>query len=163
MSGAYANPYTAPRAADPYEPRIDAPEDQSVVPDGIVEQLRGTRPWVLFLAVMGFVGAGLMVLLGLFTFAAGSLGSGRDKLPGAIGLVYVVLAALYVWPSLYLLRYGSAITRLVRDPHMERLGVALGHQRAFWKLLGIMTVVVMALYGIGMVVGVAILVGREIH
>jgi hypothetical protein len=36
---------------------------------------------------------------------------------------------------------------------MERLGAALGHQRAFWKLIGIVTAVMVALYPIAIIGG----------
>ncbi len=78
------------------------------------------------------------------------------------GCVYLVLGAFYIWPSLHLLRYGSAITRLVRDPHMERLGVALGHQRSFWKLVGIMTAVVVALVPVSLLVAFAFYAAKAV-
>lgn len=165
MSSQYTNPYAPPQAPELY-PSAVAPSaaDDAAVPDGVLEPLRATRPWVLFLAIVGFIGAGLMVLLGLAMLAMGGARGGPGAgMPAGIGLVYVVLAALYIWPSLHLLRYGSAITRLVRDPHMERLGVALGHQRSFWKLVGIMTAVVLALYPIGIVVAIALVAARAVR
>jgi hypothetical protein len=125
------------------------------VPDTIVEQLRATRPWVIFLAIVGFLGSGLFGLIGLIFLAAGSVGPGGGKLPAAFGLVYIVPAAIGVFPSVGLLRYGSAIGRLVRDPCLERLVLALGQQRSFWKLVGIITAVSMALYPILIVAMVA--------
>lgn len=151
------NPYEPPRAADAYSQGAEVAGDADAVPDAIVEPLRATRPWVTFLAILGFIGAGLMGIGGLFILGLGRLGN----LPAGFGLVYIVLGVVYVFPSLHLLRYGSAIARLVRDPRMERLGIALGHQRSFWKLVGIMTAVILALYPIGIVVAVVAVVATK--
>jgi hypothetical protein len=152
----YANPYAPPQAGYDFGPGAQAPAEAGGVPDTVVEQLRATRPWVLFLAIMGFLGSGLLGLVGLIFLAAGSVGPGGGKLPAAFGLVYIVPAAIGVFPSVGLLRYGSAIGRLVRDPCVERLVVALGQQRAFWKLVGILTVVTIALYLLGIVTMIAL-------
>jgi hypothetical protein len=160
MSSQLRNPY-APPAAGPGGPAdIDAPVDFREVPDLVLEPLRATRPWVTFLAIVGFVGAGLAALFGLITLGSG-MGPGGAKLPGVLGLAYLVLGAVNIFPALHLLRYGSAIARLLRDPHMERLGMVLGHQRAFWKLVGIITAVVVALYPIAIIAGVVALVAAR--
>jgi len=156
------NPYAPPQgpAAAAYH---DASAEVSLdgnVPDAIVEPLRKTKGWVTFLAVVGFIGTGLMGLVGLFMLGAGRLVPG---LPPAFGLIYLVLGAVYVAPSVLLIRYGSAIGRLVRDPRMERLVVALDHQRSFWKLIGVMTAVVIALYPVGIIVAVVVIAMKATH
>ena len=73
--------------------------------------------WVIFMAVVGFMSAALTALMGLGVMALPSLGS-KDNAGTAtvVGVIYVVIGALCVWPSVGLLRFGSAIGRLVRDP-----------------------------------------------
>jgi hypothetical protein len=151
----YTNPYAAPQTADVYGLPVDARVDGAVVPDAIVEPLRKTRPWVTFLAIVGFLFSGLAVLVGLGMIAAGVLGGRRSELPMAgIGAFYLLFGVVDLFPSVGLLRYGSAIADLVRDPRTDRLRVALDHQRGFWKLVGIMAAVVIALYPVAIVVGV---------
>jgi hypothetical protein len=161
MSDRLQNPYAPPQASARGYSDIDAPLDAREVPDLVLEPLRATRPWVTFLAIVGFIFSGLMGLVGLAALGSGGMGSGRAKLPGEIGLVYLVLSAVMVFPSLHLLRYGSAIARLVRDPHMERLGAALGHQRAYWKLVGIVAAVSVALYPLAAIVGVLVFLAAK--
>jgi hypothetical protein len=164
----YANPYAPPASADPYGalsgPAPDgAPVDGGAVPDAIVEHLRGTRPWVMFLAVIGFLGSGLIVLLGLGVAIAGALGTGSEiALMVGMGCGYVVLGGIYVLPAVGLVRYGTAIERLVRHPRMELLGAAIDQQRWFWKVVGIMTAVVIALYPIGIMVAGIVVAAKAI-
>ncbi len=158
MSSQYTNPYAPPQAHD-YQVNDDGPGDAGAVSEAVMEPLRRTRPWVLFLAIVGFIGTGLMGLFGLFALALGTSTAGAG-VPAGMGLVYIVLAGVYVMPSLRMLNYASSIARLVRDPRTERLVVALDHQRSFWKLVGIMTAVVLALYPIAIVAGVVMFASR---
>jgi hypothetical protein len=145
----YNNPYQPPQMDVPAL-APEATSDPAAVPDHIVEHLRGTRPWVFFLAVVGFLGGGLMVLAGLAMLVMSS----AAKLPAWLGLIYIVLAAVCILPSVYMVMYGSSIGRLMRDPRMERLGAALAAQRTYWKAVGIMCAVMIALYPIVIVVAV---------
>ncbi len=152
----YTNPYAPPQAGELYgAPPVDVAADPGLVPDAIVEQLRGTRPWVIFLAIVGFLFSGLLVLGGFGVTLMGFVAPGGGKEPWVIvlaGVFYLVFGALYVLPSVGLLRYGTSIGTLIREPRMERLGAALDRQRWFWKLVGIMTAIMLALYPIGMIV-----------
>jgi hypothetical protein len=137
------NPYQPPRAIDhgplPYAQNAPGPD---AVPGAILEAMRQTRPWVTFLAVLGFIGTGLMVLAGLVMMVMGGFG----KLPAGLGIVYVVLALLYVAPSYLLFRYGAEIKGLLEGGGMQRLVQALVSQKSFWKFMGIMTLIVMGIY-----------------
>lgn len=135
------NPYQPPRAVDlgpiPYEaPGMDA------VPGAILEAMRQTKPWVTFLAVMGFIATGIMALFGFIMMAMGGFG----KLPAGLGALYVLLALIYVPPSLLLFRYGAEIRRLLEGGGMHRLTQALVCQKSFWKFVGILTLVLMGIY-----------------
>src|ERR1700691_1860841 len=103
----FANRYLPPQAEHVVYPGVpDVLGDDAPVPDGIVEQLRSTRPWVTFLSVMGFLGAGLTALVGFGTMVAPSFVKESGGMAIGIGIVYLALGASYLWPSLSLLRYG---------------------------------------------------------
>jgi hypothetical protein len=150
------NPYEPPRDGGVPLGEMAGQSDAGAVSDRVVELMRQTRPWVIFLAILGFIGAGFMVLGGLVFVAGAAMGgTGEKGFPMAgLGVVYVVLAALYVWPSVLLLRYGMSIGKLVQEPRMEQLATSVGHQKSFWKLVGIMAAVMLALYPIIIVAAV---------
>ena len=145
------NPYQPPQALDVPYGSFSASGADTAVPPPILEAMRQTRPWVIFLAILGFIGTGLMILGGLVVMAMGGFG----KLPGAFGLIYVVLALIYVAPSLYLFRYGTGIGRLLERGGIDGLTHALVCQKSFWRLVGIMTLVVIGLYVLIFVGGMA--------
>jgi hypothetical protein len=131
------------------------------VSDLAVDLLRQTRPWVLFLSVLFFISSGLMLLLGVgmavVGAAASATASGATKFPPAlIGLVYVPLGFLYIYPALKLWKYGSAIGRLVASRSPGDLEDALAQQKSFWKYSGVAAIVVMVLYLVVFIVAIAI-------
>jgi len=144
------DPYAAPTSdLDPYRSSASNGGDDARAAPHLVELLRQTKPWVTFLAIVGFVFAGLMVLLGLLMMVFGA--AKPTKFPWPFGLVYLLLALLYIFPSLFLLRYGAAIRRLLDGNGMNALTDALREQKSFWRLVGIMTAVVLCIYALGLV------------
>ncbi|HET9299632.1 MAG TPA: hypothetical protein VFO11_06775 [Candidatus Polarisedimenticolaceae bacterium] len=154
------NPFAAPQSlvADPSG-------SAGAVSPGVVETLRRTKGWVRFMAVLGFIGAGLSLLMGLVFGVLGFAGSeafARASTPmpfppTAIFFGYALLlslaAVIYLFPSLRLLRYASAITRLELARDSGALEGALEQQRAFWRLVGVISLASILLYGLLIVGG----------
>lgn len=135
-------------------------EGTGEVSERTVQLMYQTRPWVLFLSVLMFVGSVFMLLGGLAMFGmsavAGSRGGGMPM--GLMGLLYLPLAALYVYPAKKLWGYGSAIGRMTTSRATSDLEAALAEQKSFWKFLGIMTIVMFGLY-ILVFIGLALFAG----
>lgn len=131
-----------------------ASSEQLVVTPSMYESLRATRPWVFFLGVMSFIGAGFMVIGGL---GIAAMGSRMPAGPGpALGLVYLVMAVFYVIGGVFLVRYGSAIGRLMSGGGTADMEAALAGQKSFWKFAGILTLVMIVLSVVGVVVAIVI-------
>jgi hypothetical protein len=139
------NPYKAP--ASPAEQQAGVAVVGLAVTTTMLGHLRSTRPWVRFLAVMGFIGLGFMSFTGLILLLMGALPTMRSSgFPGRlVGLAYLAIAGVYLWPVLALHRFGRALTRLLAEGHEEALEGALRQQYSFWKAVGIFTIVMMAL------------------
>lgn len=99
----------------------------------VVNALLETRPWVTFFGALGLMASALYVLFGVFILSGG-LDFPRDV--SNFGLVYFVMAAVYVPPSVYLLKYRSAISRFAAGRE-SALIAALESQKSFWKYTGI--------------------------
>lgn len=140
LGGAHA---MTPVAALSYE----APPAESAVSPRVIELFRQTRPWTLFLAILGFIGSGLMVLggVGMGIVAAFT----HQFQPALLGVGYLIFALLAVFPSLALYRYATRIKELGRLRREVELEGAIDAQRAVWKLYGILTIVAIGLYIIG--------------
>lgn len=118
---------------------------------GMLDALRATKPWVRFFSILGFLVAIFMVLGGLGMGAFGVyriIAGGNDGyIFGGMGLLYLLMAILYIYPSRSLFRYASAIGEALQTPSKaEAVERALVHQKSFWKFIGIMVLVMMLLY-----------------
>lgn len=126
--------------------------EQMVVSEKMLEALRGTGPWVKFIAILWFVFSGLMVLAGLFMLGMGPFIAKAGGMPAAFGAAfgafYIVLAVfIMLIPGLYLLRYGQAISQIPNSgqPAVES---ALLNQKKYWKYMGVMLIVFLVLYAV---------------
>ena len=145
------NPYSAP-ISDVLPPHRAMGGDE-IVTDRIMRAMLETRPWVTFLSVLGFIGAGLSVIAGLViaVFTPGDAPMGP-----LIGIIYLIAAGLYAAGSNLLYRYRTSIAAMQRGYGIEALENALEHQKSFWRFTGITTAVMVGLYGVAIVVGIIV-------
>lgn len=133
---------------------------ESVTP-AMLEALRSTGPWVRFLSILAFVGAGFMILVGALVIGVGLVAGGDEEMSGGLfavmGLIYLVGAVLYIVGALHLFRYAGAIRRAVRHPvDLSAMEAALVHQKSFWKFSGIMAIIMLVVYVPGVLAAIAI-------
>ncbi|MGB0847655.1 MAG: DUF5362 family protein [Thiolinea sp.] len=152
-------------AQDAYAPPQSTVRDVSggtgLMTDSIVTSLRKTRPWVLLLAIMGFIGTAFIIIAAVGMLFGGSMMQGMEgagAMPGGFiyGMTafYFILGIIYFMASLYLLKYAGSIKRAVTGMSLADLEAALAQQASFWKLMGILTLIsIIAVIGM-MVVGI---------
>jgi hypothetical protein len=146
------NPYQAPSAGAYGHAPQAMPGSEPITPM-MIEHLRGAKPWIRFLSILSFVGAALMVMASLFMLIAGAAAMSASRStggPGAefaplLGLFYLPFAAIYLVPGIYMHRLANAIDQLVIIPSARSLEDTLDKNRAFWKVSGIMALVLIGL------------------
>ena len=115
----------------------------------MTQALRDTKPWVTFLAIIGFIFSGLMVIGGLVfmvVFSVSHFAGGPGPGFAAVGLIYVALGALYLVPACYLFGYGRAIKQFLSSGQAAAAEIALEKQKSFWKFVGILTAIFICIY-----------------
>jgi len=91
--------------------------------------LKETSKWAKFLAIVGFIFAGFMVLIGLF-----------------FGTIF--FAILYIMPMLYMYRFATKIqTALAREDQFE-LTSAFENLKSLYKFAGIVTIIMLGFYAL---------------
>ncbi len=129
--------------------------------------LRRTAKWARFLAIVGFVMIGFMVLIGLF--AGSFMGmvlakqSSLTGMPvngalGAFGALYTVLflliALFYFFPTLYLYRFASRTLKTVDGPFDGAVfSSGLDSLRKLFAFMGVLTLIVLCVYGLVFLIG----------
>lgn len=106
------------------------------------------RKWSMFLAILGFIFLGLLVLMGLFIILAGSLFGGY--LGGMervlIFFVYILIGGLYFFPIYYLLKFSVNMKKAIEQSEQKDMTSAFEYLKSHYKFIGIFTIVVLSLY-----------------
>ena len=132
----------------------DLPFSPDPHPDAVRSTLERTQPWVRFLAIVGFVYIGLMIVGGLIA-GAFLLASGEMQAV-VILFLYPLIGVLYLYPALCLLRYANGIRSFTRTNDLQDLAAALDAQRGFWKFVGVLTAIGLAVALVGVLLGVVL-------
>jgi hypothetical protein len=92
---------------------------------GVVRQLARTKGWVRFLSIMGWIGGVLFMLCGAVLAVTlpglenelGGIyyGSFSSGLTIGVGIVYLIMGILMIYPAFKLFRYASTIASFTPD------------------------------------------------
>ncbi len=114
--------------------------------------LKETARWAKFLAIVGFICCGVMVLVALFagSFIAAALrmtggAAGMGYLTGMISFVYILIALLFFLPCLYLYNFASRMQAALRSNDQEQLTKSFKNLKSCYRYIGIFTVIYLAL------------------
>ena len=97
----------------------------------------------MFLAIMGFIGIGFMVVAAL---VMGTFMSSLMPYGGFLSGIYILMAILYFFPIYYLYKYATNIKTSLSENDEEGLATALGYLKSHHKFLGISIIVIISLY-----------------
>lgn len=126
-----------------------------------IDSLRVSAKWSTFLAIMGFIAIGFMLIAALLVGTVFSAMSGQPELQGMEGMhgmnpmagfmkflpfFYVIIAAVYFFPVYYLFKYASGMKKALNFRNSEMIADALVYLKSHHKFLGIMTIVMISLY-----------------
>jgi hypothetical protein len=127
---------------------------------GAVNMLSQTKPWVRFISVVMFIGSAFMILAGVVMMAAPMAAGGAFSVWTIIfGVVYIAMAVFYIMPAVFLWRYADRIAMFVQEGTAGSLASALESQKSFWKFVGILTMVIMAVYAVAIVFTIVATIG----
>lgn len=116
-----------------------------------------TRKWSMFLAILGFIAIGLVILIGLIAGIFLSAFSQGDSQLGTAETILVfailfLLMAIYFFPLLYLYRFSKHAGNAVRTMDKDLMAQAFQYLRKYYVFIGILTIVALAFYVIALVV-----------
>jgi formate hydrogenlyase subunit 3/multisubunit Na+/H+ antiporter MnhD subunit len=121
-----------------------------------LNDLNTTRKWTMFLAILGFIGIGFMVIIGLFAGVFLSVFN-TDQVPLGFPewLIFVVIlafAVLYFFPVLFLFRFSRHTSNAVKTLDKQELSKAIRNLRAYYVYIGILVIVVLVIYVIAFII-----------
>ena len=123
--------------------------DSILINDEIREYLKETAKWANFLAILGFIGLGLMAIAIIaMLFLNGSRSNNYSNLGGSsfIAVIYILLSVLYYYPINYLYKFSVDITKGVNSNDQELFTSGFKSLKSLFKFQGILTIVVISIY-----------------
>ena len=121
-----------------------------------LSHLNTTRKWALFLAIMGFIFLGIMLLFGIIAgvfLSAFKSGLESSGLTGFLmGIFIVIMAAVYFFPLLYLFRFSKHTANAVQTLDKQELFKAIKNLKSYFVYIGILIIIVLAVYAVALVV-----------
>lgn len=115
--------------------------------------------WARFVAICGFIFCALMVMAGFFmgtmmTAMMGAVSSLSAIGSGFITFFYLLLAAIWFLPCLFLFRFGSQMQLAVRNNQQDKLHQSLSNLKSYFKFIGVLFIIVLTFYALAIVGGV---------
>jgi len=115
-----------------------------------LNHLNSTRKWAMFLAIIGFIFLGLILIIGLLAgtfltaFSTGQKGLG---IPDSLMFVPIVLmSAIYFFPVLFLFRFSKHTSKAIRNFDKLEFHKAIKSLKAYFAYIGILIIIVLTLY-----------------
>jgi len=136
------------------ETQLEPQEPQNLI---VTEEIRSyiyeTAKWASFLAIVGFVSTGLLVICAFmfgaimssspeFALMTGELA----KAGGAVlTIVFLIYAFAIFYPSLLMFKYASKAKLGILYGEQESLNEAMGKMKSLFKYWGIITIIIISL------------------
>lgn len=117
--------------------------------------LDSTAGWGKFLAILGFILVGFLVLLALLmgsflsTFSPTGIGDDLPFPPVVLSVFYLLIAAVYLLPILYLYRFSTKMKTALQQNDQMVLERSFANLKALYQFTGIVAIVFLVLYGLG--------------
>lgn len=122
-----------------------------------LRDLDTTRKWSMFMAILGFIGIGIILVLGLFAGVFLSVFKGGNAELGItesllVFLLIILISAIYFFPVLYLFRFSKHTSNAVRTLEKAELHKAIKNLRRYFVYLGVLIIIVLVIYVIAFIV-----------
>jgi hypothetical protein len=121
-----------------------------------LKHLNTTRKWAMFLAIIGFIILGLIVIIGLIagTFLTAFNSGGKDLgIPESLMFVPILLlAVIYFFPVLFLFRFSKHTSHAVQTLDKLELHKAIKNLKLCFVYIGVLIIIILSLYIVVLIV-----------
>lgn len=111
--------------------------------------------WGKFLAIVGLVSCSLLLIVGLFLAISqpdidSQVRTQDEKVAYGIGMGIgcVILASVYFFPCMYLLRFSNHMKAALVAEDQQRLATSFQNLKSMFKFVGILTIILIVIYGL---------------
>lgn len=129
------------------------------------EHLSETAKWARFLAIAGFLFLVLMIVAGLYAsitisryedmYSGSSARGMASLLSTTTAVTYIIVALVWFFPLLFLLRFANAMKAGILTNNQERVNTAFQNLKICFRYVGIVTIIGLVLMLLGIFLGIA--------
>lgn len=121
--------------------------------------------WGRFLAIVGFIVCAIVIVVGIFMAVkvnevnsmyrefGGMRGRDAENLGIIMAVAYILIAVIYFFPCLYLLRFSDHMKAALNSDNQDNLRTAFQNLKSMFKFVGVLTIIVLAIYALLFIVG----------
>ena len=123
----------------------------------INDYLIETSKWGKFLAIVGYIGMGILLLVAIymmFGFSKISNLSGTRFPMGILGFIYIIIGAIYYFPVNYLYKYSVQIKKGLISKDITTITSGFQNLKSLFKFMGIFTIVILSIYGLILLIAI---------
>jgi hypothetical protein len=120
-----------------------------------LDNLNTIRKWTMFIAIVGFILLGLLLIIGLIAgtflsaFKSGETGLG---IPESLALIVVfVMALIYFFPVFFLFRFSKHTAKAVQTLNKEELHKAFISLKSYVVYLGVLIILGLSVYLVALI------------
>ena len=131
---------------------MDAPIENNKIeiePETL-RQLNSTRKWAMFLAIIGFIVLGLLIIIGIIagTFiSAFSTGQKELGIPESLLFIpFLLLAAIYFFPVMFLFQFSRHTSHAIQSLDKMELHKGIKNLKLYFAYIGILIIIVLSFY-----------------
>lgn len=115
-----------------------------------------TVKWTNFLAIMGFVMIGIMVIFAFIISVSASAIPGFAEAGisgGFFGFIYLIFAGIYYIPISYLFKFSKNLKSAFADNDEMALEKGFEYLKSHYKFMGVLTLIMLGFYALAFVFG----------
>lgn len=120
-----------------------------------LNDLNTTRKWSMFMAILGFIFLGLMIIIGLMAgtfFSALSPETAGMKIGGAFFfIIFLIMAVIYFFPVLFLFQFSRHTGNAVASLDKAELHKAFRNLKSYFVYIGILIIIGLSIYLISLI------------
>lgn len=138
------------------EANVDLPQ---LTPKSVNFILKAAK-WGKFLAILGYIISGLLIVGGIsMSFILNKVSGSEDVVPlnmpfstVLLSILYIILAAIYLIPVIFLNTFSNNAIKAVNLSSTENMTTSLRNLKNLFVFIGVSTIVILALYTIGLII-----------
>ena len=148
-----------------FSPQHNPVINELEIPKTVIPVLDRTRKWANFLAIVGFIFSGLILLMGIGIGFIFSNLPGMDELPfmpGVFGILYGIIGVINFIASLFLFRFASNLKEAIKVRNESSFLPAFTNLNNLFQLIGILTIIMLAIYGLVILIAMFAAIGASL-